>query len=138
MCGIRRKTYRCRYFKYFEELIMDRLQELLNRQKELDGFIAGRRHLDFDGKEWARKKCVAMIVEASELLDEIGYKWWKEPKKDNDAELKEEIIDILHFFLGICNDIGLSSDDIYEIYMKKNDENHKRQTGKSNKKGYKS
>lgn len=117
---------------------MDRLQELLNRQKELDGFIADRRHLDFDGREWARKKCVALMVEASELLDEIGYKWWKEPKKDNDAELKEEIIDILHFFLGICNDIGLSSDDIYEIYMKKNDENHKRQTGESNKKGYKS
>lgn len=117
---------------------MDRLQELLDRQKELDGFIAERRGLTFENREWVRKKCVAMIVEASELLNEVDYKWWKEPKKDNDAEIKEEIIDILHFFLGMCNDAGLTSDEIYDVYMKKNDENHKRQTGESKKNGYKS
>lgn len=117
---------------------MDRLQELLDRQKELDDFIAKRRNLNFDKKEWVRKKCVAMIVETGELLDEVGYKWWKNSKENNESEIKEEVIDILHFFLGICNAVGLSSDEIYDIYMSKNDENHKRQTGESKKSGYKS
>ncbi|MCI8612923.1 MAG: dUTPase [Clostridia bacterium] len=117
---------------------MDKLEELLKKQKELDEFIATRRNLSFDREEWIRKKCTALYVEVGELLDEVNYKWWKDPKKDNDVRVKEEIIDVLHFFLGICNDAGLSADEIYDIYMSKNNENRKRQTGESERDGYRS
>lgn len=115
---------------------MDKLEELLQRQKQLDDFIAERRHLAFDKQEWIRRKCTALICEAGELLDEVNYKWWKEQKMQNDAAVKEEIVDVLHFFLGICNDAGLSADELFSIYMEKNKENFDRQNGKSQKKGY--
>lgn len=116
---------------------MDRLEELLNCQKGLDEFIAKSRGIEYDGKEWIRKKCMALICEVGELLDEVNYKWWKNPRENNEKEIKEEIIDVLHFFLGICNDAGLTAPEIYDIYMSKNEENRKRQLGLSEKSGYK-
>lgn len=115
---------------------MDKLEELLQRQKQLDAFIAQRRGLTFDAQEWIRRKCTAMICETTELLDEVNYKWWKNSKENNSAQIKEEIVDVLHFFLGICNDAGLTADELFEIYMYKNRENFDRQNGKSAKKGY--
>lgn len=115
---------------------MDKLEELLKKQKELDGFIAQKRGLKLEPKEWIRRKCTALICEVSELLDEVDYKWWKSPKESNDTAVKEEIIDVLHFFLGICNDAGLTADEIYDVYMSKNKENKLRQTGQSQSKDY--
>ena len=115
---------------------MDKLEELLSMQKELDSFIATKRGLEFTEEEWIRRKCMALMCELTEILNEVNYKWWKNPKTCNSDALKEEIIDVLHFFLGICNDAGLTADEMYEIYMKKNEENRARQLGTSAKTGY--
>jgi dimeric dUTPase (all-alpha-NTP-PPase superfamily) len=49
------------------------------------------------GNEWYR----AIWMEASEMLEHYGWKWWK--KQEPDAmQVKLEIVDIVHFALSIC------------------------------------
>jgi dimeric dUTPase (all-alpha-NTP-PPase superfamily) len=57
-----------------------------------------------------------MISELSEVLDEVNFKWWKNKKEINDAQLKEEIVDLLHFLVSMSLKAGLSSEEIFSIY----------------------
>ena len=41
----------------------------------------------------------AVLVEAGELLESFGYKWWKKQEKDME-NVRVELIDILHFMLS--------------------------------------
>lgn len=115
---------------------MDKLEEIFACQKELDEFIKTARKLDFTEEEWVQKKSLALINEVSELLNEVNYKWWKNKKEVDKSKVKEELVDVLHFLIGMMIDVGASAEEIYDIYMRKNAENHNRQTGKSDKKGY--
>ena len=49
---------------------------------------------------------------------------------------KEELVDILHFYIGMCIDAGMTAEELFQIYLAKNQENYDRQQGKSAKKGY--
>lgn len=115
---------------------MDKLDEIFAEQKELDEFIAKKRDIRFTKEEWIQKKAMALLVELSELLEEINYKWWKNPKQENEQAIKEELVDILHFYIGMCIDAGMDAQELFTIYRQKNKENHDRQNGKSLKKGY--
>lgn len=115
---------------------MDKLDKLFQMQSQLDGFIASSRNLNFTKEEWIQKRSLALMNEVSELLCEVNYKWWKNPKPVDEEKVKEEMVDILHFFLGMCIDAGLSSEEMFKIYMDKNQENYDRQIGKSLKTGY--
>ena len=48
------------------------------------------------GNEWYR----AIWMEASEMLEHHGWKWWKKQEPD-DMQVKLEVIDIVHFALSI-------------------------------------
>lgn len=117
---------------------MDKLDEIFSMQSLLDGYISRERELDgkFTQSEWIQKKSLALIDEVTELLNEVNYKWWKNPKPVNERAVKEEIVDILHFFVSICLTAGMTADELYEIYCDKNSENIARQQGKSQKPGY--
>ena len=80
---------------------------------------------------------MALIDEVTELLNEINYKWWKNKKPINEAAVKEELCDVLHFFVSMCIDAGMSAEELHKIYIEKNRENIARQEGKSQKEGYK-
>ena len=41
----------------------------------------------------------AIIAESGELLDSLGYKWWKKQEPDMD-NVKVEAIDLLHFVIS--------------------------------------
>ena len=114
----------------------DKLDTLFKMQAALDGYIREKRNLNFSRGEWVCKKAQALTVELSEVLEEAQYKWWKNYGEIDDAKLKEEIVDVLHFFLGMCIDAGLSANELFDIYIKKNKENYDRQNGLSSKKGY--
>lgn len=116
---------------------MDKLDTIFIMQKQLNDYIIEKRNLEFTREEWIQKRILAMIDETSELLNEINYKWWKNPKPIDEKAVKEEIVDILHFFVGICLDAGMTADELYDIYLAKNKENYLRQQGLSEKKGYK-
>ncbi|MDE6201339.1 MAG: dUTPase [Clostridiales bacterium] len=114
----------------------DKLDVLFRMQKGLDAYIREKRNLDYTKGEWVCKKALALMVELGEVVEEAKYKWWKNPTEIDDAKLKEEIVDVLHFFLGMCIDSGMTSDELFDIYLKKNKENYDRQNGLSSKTGY--
>lgn len=116
---------------------MDKLDTIFYMQNMFDQDLAKNRDLEnISPEQWIQMQTLAMISEIAELLDEVNFKWWKNPKKINNEAIKEELVDILHFFTGMCLRAGMTSQELYDIYMKKNKENFDRQYGKSDKKGY--
>ena len=116
---------------------MDKLDRIFALQKELDDRIEREHHIDFSRDEWIQKDMLAIISELSEALMETNFKWWKNPHETDDNKLREELIDVLHFFVSLCIRCGITSDSMFELYAAKNNENNKRQDGTSDKKGYK-
>jgi len=71
--------------------------------------------------------CTAIIHEAIELQRTTNWKWWKKPTKFNEAEAREELIDIWHFVVQASIELKLSPDDILGEYKRKNEINRERQ-----------
>lgn len=116
---------------------MDKLDRIFYLQNLFDSDLVKNRGLEGISKnEWVQKEILALLSELAELLAEVNFKWWKNPKEINYDNVKEEIVDILHFFTGLCLKIGMDSNELTKIYIKKNEENFNRQYGKSEKKGY--
>ena len=115
---------------------MDKLDLIFQLQQSLDDDIVQRRSLDFSKEVWMQKEVLAMISELSEVLDEVNFKWWKNPKPVDDAALKGELVDVLHFFVSMCLKSGMDAEELFARYRAKNQENFDRQYGRSDKKGY--
>lgn len=115
---------------------MDKLDVIFQMQQSLDEDIARRRDLHFTKEEWMQKEVLAMLSELSEVLDEVNFKWWKNAKPVDDAALKGEIVDILHFFVSMCLKSGMDAEELFTLYKLKNQENFDRQNGRSEKHGY--
>lgn len=118
------------------ESAVDKLKVIFELQKSLDDDIVRRRGLDYTPEQWIQKDVLAMVSELAELLDEVNFKWWKNPKAIDSEALQGELVDILHFFVSMCIRAGLDADKLYEGYIAKNKENFDRQYGRSQKKGY--
>ncbi len=116
---------------------MDKLDEIFRMQKTLNDDIVARRDLTgISDEEWIQKQVLATLSELAELLDEVNFKWWKNPKPVNRDAVREELTDILHFFISMCLKAGLDGQTLFDRYVKKNRENFMRQDGTSEKKGY--
>ena len=117
---------------------MDKLDEIFKKQEELNSHISEKRHFDdnWDFQTAIEKHAIALNCEMTEVMEETNYKWWKNNKKIDMSKVKEELIDVLHFYISMCLDAGMTSDELFDIYMGKNDENYKRQDGTSAKPGY--
>ncbi len=115
---------------------MDKLEHIFELQTKFDNDLAKKRDLDYDLSTWIQKETLAIISELAELIDEVNFKWWKNPKELNNEAIKEELVDILHFFTSMCIKADISADDLYQAYIEKNKENFARQEGQSMKKGY--
>lgn len=121
-----------------EDKNMDKLDKIFLMQKALNDDIAERRNLDRSDKaEWLQRQALAMMSEMAELIDEVNFKWWKNPKPLDDEKIKYEIVDILHFFVSMCLTSGMDSKELFDLYLNKNKENFDRQNGLSAKPGYK-
>lgn len=115
----------------------DKLDIIFEMQNKFDSDLVKNRGLEnITREEWIQKEVLAMLSELSELLDEVNWKWWKNKKEVNEDTLKEEIVDILHFFVSTCIKSGMDADELYKRYLAKNEENFKRQYGTSTKQGY--
>ena len=115
---------------------MDKLEEMFQMQRALDADIETNRALHFTTEEWMQKEVLAMLSELAEVLDEVNFKWWKNPKPLDDDKLKNEVVDVAHFLLSMCLRSGMSADELYARYVAKNQENFDRQHGRSVKHGY--
>ncbi len=116
---------------------MDKLDIIFQMQEKFDQDVIKNRNLQgIKPEEWIQKQTLAILSELAELLAEVNFKWWKNPKEINEDNVKEELVDILHFFTGMCNRMGMGSEELYRRYLQKNEENFKRQYGTSLKHGY--
>ena len=116
---------------------MDKLDRIFELQAQFQEKLIESRGLQgITPEEWIQKQTLAMLSELAELLDEVNFKWWKNPKPIDSPALKEELVDILHFFVSMCITAGMSAQELYGIYMEKNKENILRQEGKGKKSGY--
>ena len=62
------------------------------------------------GNEWYR----AIWMEASEMLEHYGWKWWKKQEPEI-MQVKLEVVDIVHFALSIRLEQNQSFDDAAEL-----------------------
>jgi len=115
----------------------DRLDEIFALQSKFHESLVISRHLEnISPEEWIQKQTLAMISELAELIDEVNFKWWKNSKPVNEHAVKEELVDIFHFFVSMCLQAGMTPEELYTIYKEKNSENFRRQQGQSTKPGY--
>jgi len=117
---------------------MDKLETIFALQKKFDDDLISRRGLEhITMEEWIQKETLALMSELAELIDEVNFKWWKNKKETDSDLIKGELVDILHFFVSMCIKSGMDAEELCRRYIEKNRENFNRQSGISEKKGYK-
>ena len=117
---------------------MDKLDTVFMMQRKFMDDLEARRKLDETPEVWVQKYTLAMISKLSELLDEVNFKWWKNAKPIDKDATKDELVDILHFFVSMCIKMDMDADELLSRYIAKNKENFDRQNGLSAKAGYQS
>ncbi len=114
----------------------DKLDELFRLQKLLNERIGIQtdKMSDEERIKWVLNYCRAMSQEIAELTDSVPWKWWAKYQQFDKQNAKVEVIDLLHFLISLAQVLGLSANDLYEGYVKKNKINFVRQeTGYKNK-----
>lgn len=130
----------------------DTLGDIMNLQKDTQLNIYG-----YDFSKMSLREIMffwhanthALIDELHEATDALGgikdgsgnaiWKYWKKDyskyenmkfsdlSESDQLECKFEIIDILHFFLNMATSIGMTPQEMFNMYMSKNQENRDRQ-----------
>lgn len=130
----------------------DTLGDILNLQAETQKNVYGYDFENMTLREvmnfWHMNNH-AMIDEIHEATDALGgikdgngnaiWKKWKSAYSSFDSlrfsdltesdkmECKFEIVDMLHFFMNYAASIGMTPQEMYNMYMSKNEENRRRQ-----------
>ena len=100
----------------------DKLDKIFKNQAELQKKYG----LDITTQEFRNNCTLALIAEAMEALDETPWKYWKKNQSYNEDLFKKEIVDIWHFLIALSMSAGLTAEDVYTLYVNKNEENKKR------------
>lgn len=82
--------------------------------------------------EWLKKYAWALGDELRELKDELFEKWWSKDNLDM-QNIRVEIVDIFHFAISLSMAAGMEAGELYDLYTKKGQVNHKRQAEGYNK-----
>src|SRR3954465_8016490 len=113
----------------------DRLVQIFRLQKELNLRI-GVNTDSMDDQErqiWILNYCRAMTQEIAELTDSVPWKWWAKYQKLDEQNARVEVGDLFPFLISAAQVLGMSADDVFQAYLKKNAINFQRQES-----GYKS
>lgn len=116
------------------------LQDMFERQAALNlriGYDTKSLRDNFDpvaAGKWLNDYIIAAGNELEELRDCTFWKHWcteaKEGRRFAIHDLQNarvEVIDLLFFWISMAQCVGLNADDVYDLYLKKLDVNHKRQ-----------
>jgi len=108
---------------------MDKLAEIFTMQADLNRRIGVELEgLDEARKtEWVLNYTRAMQQELAELTDSVPWKWWAKYQDFDEQNAKVEVVDLFHFLVSLAQVLGMSADDVYAAYVKKNKVNHERQ-----------
>lgn len=107
----------------------DQLRELWQMQMALNQRI-GVNMEDMSTEEktrWILNYTRAMTQEIAELNDSVPWKWWAKYQKFDEQNARVEVVDLFHFLISLAQVLGMSADDVFNAYIKKNAVNFKRQ-----------
>lgn len=96
------------------------LANLFHAQQKLDQVIENK----FPRREEDRLelKILALLTEISEALNEFReFKFWSEDRSRRNGPLIEELVDILHFMLGIGIETGHTDLEIFTLHEAENE-----------------
>jgi dimeric dUTPase (all-alpha-NTP-PPase superfamily) len=77
--------------------------------------------------KWVLNYTRAMQQELAELIDSVPWKWWAKYQEFDKQNAKVEVVDLFHFLISLGQVLGMTPDDVYQAYLKKNEVNHQRQ-----------
>ena len=107
----------------------DQLRELFRMQQALNERSGVRTEgmSQEDKTKWLLNYCRAMSQEIAELTDSVPWKWWAKYQKFDDQNARVEVVDLFHFLISLAQVLGMSADDVFNAYVRKNEVNFKRQ-----------
>jgi dimeric dUTPase (all-alpha-NTP-PPase superfamily) len=107
----------------------DQLRELFRMQKALNERIGVKTDAmnEEEKVQWVLNYCRAMTQEIAELTDSVPWKWWAKYQKFDEQNARVEVVDLFHFLISAAQVLGMSADDVFNAYVKKNEVNFKRQ-----------
>jgi len=113
----------------FYLFVMDKLEEIFDLQDALNKRIGVNTDgmSDEEKAKWVLNYTRAMQQEIAELIDSVPWKWWAKYQEFDEQNAKVEVVDLFHFLISIAQVLGMTPEDVYEAYMKKNKVNHNRQ-----------
>jgi len=110
-------------------LRMDKLEEIFSMQDTLNKRIGVNTDgmSDEEKAKWVLNYTRAMQQEMAELIDSVPWKWWAKYQEFDEQNAKVEVVDLFHFLISLAQVLGMTPEDVYEAYVKKNQVNHDRQ-----------
>jgi dimeric dUTPase (all-alpha-NTP-PPase superfamily) len=107
----------------------DMFQEIFRMQNDLNLRIGVNTSsmTEEEKSKWILNYTRAMTQEIAELIDSVPWKWWAKYQKFDEQNARVEVIDLFHFLISMAQVLGMSPEDVFEAYQKKNLVNHKRQ-----------
>lgn len=100
-----------------------RMQAALNRRIGVDTSAMD----EAEKTRWILNYCRAMSQELAELTDSVPWKWWAKYQKFDEQNARVEVVDLLHFLVSLAQVLGMTADDVFQAYLKKNEVNLRRQ-----------
>ena len=108
---------------------MDKMDEIFDLQEKLNLRIGVEMNemSDEDRAKWILNYIRAMQQELAELTDSVPWKWWAKYQDFDKQNARVEVVDLFHFLISLAQVLGMSAEDVYDAYLKKNKVNHERQ-----------
>jgi len=111
----------------------DKLDQIFKKQVDLQIKLYNSLEPLIKNQEFININLLACFDELSEIMRESAWKnpnlikfGWKKTQEFNEEKFKEEIVDLLHFFVNLCIAAGMNEEELFERYINKNKENHDR------------
>jgi hypothetical protein len=100
----------------------DRLEEILRFQTQFQdmtpGGVVDAKLADPETiSRMVREQMLALVAEAAEALNEVGWKPWATSRHFNVVSFRSELIDILRFWMNLAIISGMSAEGIYQTYL---------------------
>jgi len=101
----------------------DMFQQMYRMQKRLQEKIG----LNMHTQTQLNLQFIGAITELCEVLEQTAWKPWKESAKTNKPKAVEELVDVFHFVINLMLCLGVTPQQLFELYQKKHEENIRRQ-----------
>jgi dimeric dUTPase (all-alpha-NTP-PPase superfamily) len=108
---------------------MDKFDEIFRMQDALNRRIGVSLppETEEEKAKWILNYTRAMQQEMAELVDSVPWKWWAKYQKFDEQNARVEVVDLFHFVISLAQTLGMSAEDVFTAYVKKNQVNLQRQ-----------